>query len=179
MPVRAAGAGSSSGGALGWACRPMTCGTALPTLRPCQYTVSSVMSNGSKTHSTFRPARNGSTEYTLPSTATVAVLRTCRITLQQNASFSSAGSGSAGAPAAARRACGACPVSVCDAGVVDGAQPRAEQAVQLLQVLDRVAGRVGVVAGDLGQELLLDSLEHAFDLAPAHRAGVPADCGPA
>ena len=57
-----------------------------------------------------------------------------------------------------------------DAGVVDGAQPRPEQAVQLLQVLDRVPGRVRVVAGDLGQELLLDSLEYPLDLAAAHRA---------
>src|SRR5216683_7428537 len=47
MPVRAAGAGSSSGGALGWACRPMTCGTAVPALRPAQYTVTWVRSNGS------------------------------------------------------------------------------------------------------------------------------------
>src|SRR6266566_3900923 len=61
-PPRAAGGGSSSGGALGWACRPITCGTAIPALRPCQYTSIRVMSNGSKTSSTFRPARNGSTE---------------------------------------------------------------------------------------------------------------------
>ena len=75
--------------------------------------VGSVMSNGSNTHSTFRPERNGSTEYTFPSTETVAVLRTCRITLQENASFSSAGSGSAGSPPAASRAAGAWPVSEC------------------------------------------------------------------
>src|SRR6266705_219699 len=88
------------------------------------------MSNGSKTHSIFRPVRNGSTEYTLPSTETVAVLRTCRITLHENASFSSAGSGSRGW---------------------------------------RVPRGMSVVAGDLGQELLLDSLEYPFYLAAAHR----------
>src|SRR6266849_2458236 len=99
-PWSPAGAGSSSGGALGWACRPMTWGTAMPTLWPAQYTVTWVRSNGSKTSSTLRPVRNGSTQYTLPSRATVAVLRTSRITLQQNASRSSAGSGRAGGPAA-------------------------------------------------------------------------------
>ena len=34
MPVYSTGSGSSSGGALGWACRPMTCGTALPDFPP-------------------------------------------------------------------------------------------------------------------------------------------------
>src|SRR6266567_970824 len=98
------------------------------------------MSNGSKTHSIFRPVRNGSTEYTLPSTETVAVLRTCRITLHENASFSSAGSASRGWPAASR-ACGASPVSEC--------------------------GRAWYSARS--QELLLDSLEYPFYLAAAHR----------
>src|SRR5207253_2553796 len=49
-------------------------------------------------------------------------------------------------------------------GVVDRAQPRGEQPVQLLQAGGRVPGRgpaVGV-AGDLDQELLLDHPEHAF-----------------
>jgi hypothetical protein len=53
--------------------------------------------------------------------------------------------------------------------VVDGADPPVQQVVQFLQALDRVAGRVSLVAGDLDQELLLDSLERAFDLPPALR----------
>src|ERR1700678_173865 len=132
------------------------------------------MSNGSNTHSTFRPERNGSTEYTLPSTETVAVLRTCRITLQENASFSSAGSGSAGSPPAARQPGGRRVAGLgVRPGMVLGAQPRGEQPVELFQAGGRVPGRgpaVGV-AGDLDQELLLDHPEYAFDLPPAHRAG--------
>lgn len=46
--------------------------------------------------------------------------------------------------------------------------PRPEQLVQLFQVLDRVPGRTRVVAGDLGQELPLDSLEY-----PNNRAVCP------
>src|SRR5216683_1122737 len=123
------------------------------------------MSNGSKTHSTFRPVRNGSTEYTLPSTETVPVLRTCRITLQENASLSSAGSGTAGGPGGRRL-----PGLGVRPGVVDRPQPGPEQLIQLLQVRDRVPGRLPLVPGDLDHELLLDRLEHALDLAAAHRA---------
>ena len=54
-------------------------------------------------------------------------------------------------------------------GVVDGADPPVQQVVQLLQILDLAAGRVRLVAGDLDQELLLDSLERALDLPPPHR----------
>ena len=53
--------------------------------------------------------------------------------------------------------------------VVDLADPVVEQVVQLLQAGDLVPGRVISAAGDLDQELLLDSLEHLFDLAPAGR----------
>jgi hypothetical protein len=53
--------------------------------------------------------------------------------------------------------------------VVDLADPVIQQVVQLVQAGDRVPGRVAA-AGDLDQELLLDGLEGAFDLAPAHRA---------
>ena len=128
------------------------------------------MSNGSKTHSTFRPGQERVDGVDVALDGDRGGLADLPDHAPANASFSSAGSGSDGGPAAASRACGACPVSRVDAGVVDGAQPRLEQAVQLLQVLDRVPGRVRVVAGDLGQELLLDSLEYPFDLAAAHRA---------
>src|SRR2546421_32294 len=57
-------------------------------------------------------------------------------------------------------------------GVVDRAQPRGEQAVELFQAGDRVPGRAPAVrvAGDLGQELLLDHPENAFYFSPPHRA---------
>jgi hypothetical protein len=55
-------------------------------------------------------------------------------------------------------------------GVVDGADPPVQQVGQLFQRADRVAGRVLLIAGDLDQELLLDSVQDALGLPPAHRA---------
>ena len=54
--------------------------------------------------------------------------------------------------------------------MIDRADPPVQQVVQLLQARHRVPGRMSVVAGDLDQELLLDSLERAFYFSPAHRA---------
>ena len=60
MPVAVGGAPGTSGFALGWECRPIFRGTAVPYGAPFQKISRTVRSNGSKTHSTLRPARTGS-----------------------------------------------------------------------------------------------------------------------
>ena len=169
MPVSAAGSGSSSsGGALGWACQADDLRDRLADLAalPVDRHLAHVERVEDALY--FPPVRNGSTEYTLPSTETVAVLRTCRITLHENASF---GRQVRRDPRLARgeprlRRLAGLRVRP---GVVLGAEPGGEQGVQLVQAADRVPRGMSVVAGDLGQELLLDSLEYPFYLAAAHR----------
>lgn len=63
-----------------------------------------VRSSGSEISSIFRPTSTGSTSYWLPCKDTVAVLVTARSCDHRNASRSSAGVGSVGAPAASNRA---------------------------------------------------------------------------
>ena len=170
MPVRAAGAGSSSGGALGWACQAddLRDGPADLAALPVHGELGQVERVEDALHLPAGEKRvhgihvaldgNGGGLADLPDHAPAErLLQQRRVRQRQR-------------PGRGEPGLRGLPGLAVDAGVVDGAQPRAEQAVQFLQVLDLVAGRAGVVAGDLGQELLLDSLERAFDLAPAHRA---------
>ena len=113
MPVArgASSPGRGSGRALGWACRVMWCGVAVPASMPPDRTDSTVRSNGSKTSSTRRPDRPGSTWYRFPCMDTVAVLVTVRHSDQRNASARAGPAGTGNGPPASHRASGGCPVS--------------------------------------------------------------------
>ena len=165
MPVArgASSPGRGSGRALGWACRVMWCGVAVPASCPPDRTDSTVRSNGSKTSSTRRPARRR------VDLVAVAVHGHGR-GLGDGPPFGPAerlgqvrgggdGERAAGFPPGQRRL----PGLGMRPGVVDRLGPRGEQPVQLRQVRD--LGGAGL--GQLGQELAADGAEEPLDLPPA------------
>ena len=168
MPVArgASSPGSGSGRALGWACRVMWCGVAVPASRPPDRTDRTVRSNGSKTSSTRRPARPG------VDLVAVAVHGHGRglgdgppLGPAERVGQVRGRRGRGNGPPASHRASGGCPVSECSRAMVDRLGPGGEQPVQLRQV--REPG--GAVLGQLGQELAADGAEEPLDLAPALR----------
>ena len=72
-----------------------------------------VRSSGSYRSSTRRPVSAGSTAYAFPSSGTVAVRVTRRVTDHRKASRSRSGLACRGGPAASNRPIGVCPVSAC------------------------------------------------------------------
>ncbi len=111
MPV-GAGSGAASGRALGCEWRPIETGTPAPMDRPWNRISTVSMSKGSKMTSTRDPTSAASTSKALPCKEIVAVFVTVRVSDHKNASWSAAGVGSGGGPAASSRSMGASPVSV-------------------------------------------------------------------
>ena len=167
MPV-ARGASSplpgSSGRALGWECRVMWCGVAVPASLPPRphRQHGQVERVEDQLHAPAGPAPGR------PGTGSragrpVAVLETVRHSDQRNASARSASGGAreraAGFPPGQRRLPGLGMLP----DVVDRLGPGGEQLVQLRQVRDPG----GAVLGQLDQELAADGPEKSFDFPPS------------
>src|SRR6266511_1570530 len=161
MPV-GAGSGAASGRALGCEWRPIETGTPAPMDRPWNRISTVSMSKGSKMTSTRDPTSAASTSKALPCKEIVAVFVTVRVSDHKERLVERGGGRkrrrSSGEQPVDGRLAGLCVA----AAVIDGLHPRAEQPVELGQVLRRPRLH-------LDKELDAHRLEDSFDFPPAFR----------
>ena len=140
-------------------------GVAAPAGLPSRNTSIRDRSSGSYRSSTRRPVSAGSTAYAFPSSGTVAVRVTRRVTDQRNASRSRSGSGLPRRPAGLEPADRGLPGLGVHPPVGDLPGPRGEQVVQRVQRFD-------AVVDGLGQERLPDiAVQPLLFSAPFRRVG--------